>query len=70
MGAMTDLTSLQRAMDVSQADEVHNLAAQSFVGTSWEQPIATAEIDAWGDKPAGGHPAGSEPGRSGPGLHQ
>ena len=47
-GDMTDLASLQKAMDVSQADEVYNLAAQSFVGTSWEQPIATAEIDALG----------------------
>ena len=45
---MTDLVSLVHAMRVSQADEVYNLAAQSFVGTSWEQPLATAEIDAMG----------------------
>lgn len=45
---MTDLVSLIHAMQISQADEVYNLAAQSFVGTSWEQPIATAEIDAVG----------------------
>lgn len=45
---MTDPISLINAMKVSQADEVYNLAAQSFVGTSWEQPIATAEIDALG----------------------
>ncbi len=45
---MTDLTSLINAMRISQADEVYNLAAQSFVGTSWEQPLATAEIDAIG----------------------
>ena len=45
---MTDLTSLINAMRISQADEVYNLAAQSFVATSWEQPIATAEIDAVG----------------------
>lgn len=45
---MTDLPSLVKAMRVSQADEVYNLAAQSFVGTSWEQPLATAEIDALG----------------------
>lgn len=45
---MTDLVSLINAMKVSQADEVYNLAAQSFVATSWEQPIATAEIDAIG----------------------
>ena len=35
-------------MQISQADEVYNLAAQSFVATSWEQPMATAEIDALG----------------------
>ena len=45
---MTDITSLINAMKISQADEVYNLAAQSFVGTSWEQPIATADIDALG----------------------
>jgi len=45
---MTDLTSLIHSMKISNADEVYNLAAQSFVGTSWEQPIATAEIDAIG----------------------
>ena len=47
-GDMTDLISLINAMRISQADEVYNLAAQSFVTTSWEQPIATAEIDATG----------------------
>lgn len=45
---MTDLVSLINAMRISQADEVYNLAAQSFVATSWEQPIATADIDALG----------------------
>lgn len=45
---MTDVVSLINAMRISQADEVYNLAAQSFVATSWEQPIATAEIDAIG----------------------
>ncbi len=45
---MTDEISLINAMRISQADEVYNLAAQSFVATSWEQPIATAEIDAIG----------------------
>lgn len=47
-GDMTDVVSLINAMKISQADEVYNLAAQSFVATSWEQPIATAEIDAIG----------------------
>lgn len=45
---MTDVASLIHAMRVSEADEVYNLAAQSFVATSWEQPLATAEIDAIG----------------------
>ena len=45
---MTDVVSLINAMRISQADEVYNLAAQSFVATSWEQPIATTEIDAVG----------------------
>ena len=45
---MTDVVSLVNAMKISQADEVYNLAAQSFVATSWEQPLATAQIDAIG----------------------
>ena len=45
---MTDLTSLINAMKIAQPDEGYNLAAQSFVGTSWEQPVATAQIDAIG----------------------
>ncbi len=45
---MTDIVSLINAMKISQADEVYNLAAQSFVATSWEQPLATADIDALG----------------------
>lgn len=45
---MTDVVSLISAMRISDADEVYNLAAQSFVATSWEQPLATAEIDALG----------------------
>lgn len=45
---MTDVVSLITAMKISQADEVYNLAAQSFVATSWDQPILTANIDALG----------------------
>lgn len=45
---MTDIVSLIAAMKESQADEVYNLAAQSFVATSWDTPIGTAEIDAIG----------------------
>ncbi len=45
---MADAVSVENGMRISQADEVYNLAAQSFVGTSWEQPVATAEIDGIG----------------------
>ena len=31
-------------MEVSEAEEVYNLAAQSFVGSSWDQPILTANV--------------------------
>ncbi len=45
---MQDLVSLIAAMKISQADEVYNLAAQSFVGTSWDTPVTTASIDGIG----------------------
>lgn len=47
-GDLADLSSLIRAMQVSQAEEVYNLGAQSFVGTSWQQPLLTADIDGTG----------------------
>ncbi|OCB03889.1 GDP-mannose 4,6-dehydratase [Acidithiobacillus ferrivorans] len=43
-GDLIDLSSMIRAMEQSQAEEVYNLGAQSFVGTSWDQPILTAEV--------------------------
>ena len=42
-GDLTDLSSLVRAMKKAKPDEVYNLGAQSFVATSWEQPILTAQ---------------------------
>ena len=45
---MTDLSSLIRAMQIARPDEVYNLAAQSFVQTSWEQPDLTAQTDGLG----------------------
>jgi len=45
---MTDPISLISAMKISQPDEVYNLAAQSFVATSWDTPLGTADIDALG----------------------
>jgi len=41
---LTDLSSSIRLMQSVQPDEVYNLAAQSFVGVSFEQPVTTAEI--------------------------
>ncbi len=41
---LTDLSSNLRIINEIQPDEVYNLAAQSFVGTSFEQPLATAAI--------------------------
>lgn len=43
-GDLMDVTSLIRAMETSKASEVYNLGAQSFVGTSWTQPILTAQV--------------------------
>lgn len=41
---LTDLGSSIRLLETAQADEVYNLAAQSFVGVSFDQPHATAQI--------------------------
>lgn len=43
-GDLTDQGALIRALQTSQADEVYNLGAQSFVGASWNQPALTAEV--------------------------
>ncbi len=43
-GDLNDLSALMRCMEKSAADEVYNLAAQSFVATSWTQPILTANV--------------------------
>lgn len=45
---MTDLPSLVAAVRKAMPDEVYNLAAQSFVQTSWEQPILTSEVNSIG----------------------
>lgn len=41
---LTDLSSSIRLLQNTEATEVYNLAAQSFVGVSFEQPVTTAEI--------------------------
>jgi GDPmannose 4,6-dehydratase len=41
---LTDLGSTLRLLEGAQADELYNLAAQSFVGVSFDQPVTTAEV--------------------------
>ncbi|RDU37549.1 GDP-mannose 4,6-dehydratase [Neobacillus piezotolerans] len=43
-GDLTDLSSLIRIVESIQPDEVYNLAAQSFVGSSWDQPVLTGHV--------------------------
>jgi len=47
-GDLLDQLSLISAIKTSQPDEVYNLAAQSFVPTSWQQPVLTGEYTAIG----------------------
>ena len=43
-GNLTDLSGLARTMRDVRPDEVYNLAAQSFVKSSWQQPILTGNV--------------------------
>jgi GDPmannose 4,6-dehydratase len=45
---LTDLSTIIRLVQKTAPDEIYNLAAQSFVGVSFDQPITTAEITALG----------------------
>ena len=47
-GDMLDSGSLVRALQIANPDEVYNLAAQSFVKTSWEQAVFTGDVTAVG----------------------
>ncbi|MFK7872753.1 MAG: GDP-mannose 4,6-dehydratase [Oligoflexales bacterium] len=47
-GDLHDQSSLIQAVQKAQPDEVYNLAAQSFVGTSWGQPELTSDITGLG----------------------
>ncbi len=47
-GDLLDQNSLTQAVQTAQPDEVYNLAAQSFVKTSWDQPLLTGEFTALG----------------------
>lgn len=45
---LTELSNIFRIVRELRPNEIYNLAAQSFVGASWEQPIATSDINALG----------------------
>lgn len=47
-GDMTDQSSLITALEECRPDEIYNLAAQSFVGTSFRQPVLTADVNGLG----------------------
>jgi GDPmannose 4,6-dehydratase len=47
-GDVADVSAMLRAVRDSKAREVYNLAAQSFVGTSWQQPLLTAQVSGVG----------------------
>ena len=47
-GDLTDQNSLVRCLRESDPDEVYNLAAQSFVGVSWDIPESTGDVNALG----------------------
>ncbi|MBU3966965.1 MAG: GDP-mannose 4,6-dehydratase [Euryarchaeota archaeon] len=47
-GDLTDQSSINNALKKSQPNEVYNLAAQSFVATSWNQPVLTGDVTGLG----------------------
>jgi GDPmannose 4,6-dehydratase len=47
-GDLTDENSLVHALEIAKPDEVYNLAAQSFVPTSWNQPLLTGQVTGLG----------------------
>ena len=47
-GDLLDQLSILELVEEARPDELYNLAAQSFVPTSWRQPILTGEFDAMG----------------------
>lgn len=47
-GNLTDLSGLLRVVEQVKPDEVYNLAAQSFVKSSWQQPILTGTVTGMG----------------------
>jgi GDPmannose 4,6-dehydratase len=47
-GDVTDFASILRVVERNAPDEIYNLAAQSFVGASWDEPAHTADVNAIG----------------------
>ncbi|MCP9307820.1 GDP-mannose 4,6-dehydratase [Zymomonas mobilis] len=47
-GNLTDLSSLIRILETVSPDEIYNLAAQSFVAASWQQPLLTGNVTGMG----------------------
>jgi len=47
-GNLTDISSLIRIIQQYKPDEIYNLAAQSFVAASWQQPLLTGTVTALG----------------------
>src|ERR1700712_3677017 len=47
-GNLVDLSSLMRILQTAQPDEIYNLAAQSFVAASWQQPLLTGSVTGMG----------------------
>ena len=47
-GDVTDMGSVLGILTRYTPDEIYNLAAQSFVGASWDQPVHTADVNALG----------------------
>lgn len=47
-GDLADASSVQRAVIKAKPDELYNLGAQSFVGSSWDQPVTTGIVDGLG----------------------
>ena len=45
---ITDMSSILEAINVSQPDEIYNLAAQSFVSASFDSPLLTCDVDGLG----------------------
>ncbi|MGU3667417.1 GDP-mannose 4,6-dehydratase [Methylobacterium sp. A49B] len=47
-GNLLDLSALMRIVQAAKPDEIYNLAAQSFVTSSWQQPLLTGQVTGLG----------------------